>query len=420
MLSIANSWLLNEVALGETLVAAVAEFEGRLDTRGLIAFDPEDETQRNRAIRACVEASLGDLEEDKLHRLGELAILPEDENIPLSVIEALWAESGGLDKGQAGDLIRRFHGLSLLQTLDLRARTLRLHDNMVWYLRDRIGPDGVHSAHRAMTQAISSACNGKWETLPGQHTYGWRFLIRHLRGAGLGGEADDLLVDYAWIKAKLLAVGPWELATDYRSGPADEGAQLVGRAISLSLPALAANLRELPRQLFGRLGEIKQETTNAIVAAAQHDPEFRPAPRWPGLTGPGAERLRLIGHESLVLSAAFSPHGAHVVTASDDRTARIWDAPTGREITALRGHEEWVWSAAFSPDGARIVTASADRTARIWDAATGREIIALRGHKEGVCQVRSPRRDGVRFTGPALHTGTPSLPPRPAEITLAG
>jgi WD40 repeat protein len=37
------------------------------------------------------------------------------------------------------------------------------------------------------------------------------------------------------------------------------------------------------------------------------------------------------------------------------------------------GHEDWVHSAAFSPDGARIVTASADRTARIWDATTGTE-----------------------------------------------
>ena len=41
-------------------------------------------------------------------------------------------------------------------------------------------------------------------------------------------------------------------------------------------------------------------------------------------------------------------------------------------------------SAAYSPDGARIVTASGDRTARVWDAATAREIIALRGHEEAV------------------------------------
>jgi WD40 repeat protein len=69
-----------------------------------------------------------------------------------------------------------------------------------------------------------------------------------------------------------------------------------------------------------------------------------------------------------VTSAAYSPDGARIVTASEDRTARIWDAATGKEITVLRGHERErsVTSAAFSPDGARIVTASMDGTARIW------------------------------------------------------
>ena len=79
-------------------------------------------------------------------------------------------------------------------------------------------------------------------------------------------------------------------------------------------------------------------------------------------------------------SAAFSPDGTRIVTASGDKTARIWDAATGKEITVLRGHENEVTSAAFSPDGTRIVTASEDKTARIWDAATGKEITVLRGH----------------------------------------
>ena len=78
------------------------------------------------------------------------------------------------------------------------------------------------------------------------------------------------------------------------------------------------------------------------------------------------------GHEDDIRSAAFSPDGKRIVTASWDRTARIWDAATGKPIgEPLRGHEDVVMSAAFSPDGQRIVTASKDRTARVWDAATG-------------------------------------------------
>ena len=56
-----------------------------------------------------------------------------------------------------------------------------------------------------------------------------------------------------------------------------------------------------------------------------------------------------------VRSAAFSPDGSRIVTASADNTARIWDAATAKEIAVLRGYR--VNSAAFSPDGSRIVTA---------------------------------------------------------------
>ena len=79
----------------------------------------------------------------------------------------------------------------------------------------------------------------------------------------------------------------------------------------------------------------------------------------------------------------FSPDGTRVLTASEDKTARLWDAATGQELQVLRGHEDWVHSAVFSPDGARVLTASADNTARLWDAATGQELKVLRGHEGG-------------------------------------
>ena len=73
-----------------------------------------------------------------------------------------------------------------------------------------------------------------------------------------------------------------------------------------------------------------------------------------------------------------------VVTASGDRTARIWDAANGQNVVVLRGHSRVIRSAAFSPDGKMVVTASEDKTARIWDAETGREIATLEGHENWV------------------------------------
>jgi hypothetical protein len=173
MLSIANGWIRERVGHGEPLAAAIERFGRRLSKGGLTAFDPRDETQRNRAIRICVEASIEDLGADERARFGRLAILPEDEAIPLGGIEALWHESGSFDTDETDDLVRRLGGLSLLQELDLGTRALR------------------------------TACDGNWPSLSPDNDYGWRFLIRHLRGAGSDSEADELLTNYSWIWAKL-------------------------------------------------------------------------------------------------------------------------------------------------------------------------------------------------------------------------
>jgi WD40 repeat protein len=72
------------------------------------------------------------------------------------------------------------------------------------------------------------------------------------------------------------------------------------------------------------------------------------------------------------------------VTASWDKTARIWDAETGEAIALLQGHVGALQSAAFSPDGRRVVTASWDKTARIWTTEAGSMIAVLQGHKKKV------------------------------------
>ena len=65
------------------------------------------------------------------------------------------------------------------------------------------------------------------------------------------------------------------------------------------------------------------------------------------------------------MSAAFSPYGTRVVTASLDKTARVWDEATGKALTSALEHQDQVWNAAFNLDGTRVVTASLDKTARV-------------------------------------------------------
>jgi len=51
----------------------------------------------------------------------------------------------------------------------------------------------------------------------------------------------------------------------------------------------------------------------------------------------------------------------------------------------LRGHSNWVLSVAYSPDGKHIVSASRDKTVKIWDSTTGKEVSVLLCHCPIVC-----------------------------------
>lgn len=88
----------------------------------------------------------------------------------------------------------------------------------------------------------------------------------------------------------------------------------------------------------------------------------------------------LCGHEGNVRCVRFSPDEHCALTASDDKTLKLWDVCTGKEIRTFVGHRGPVLSAVFAPDGTHIISGSADLALCIWETATGNLVRTIRGH----------------------------------------
>ena len=92
----------------------------------------------------------------------------------------------------------------------------------------------------------------------------------------------------------------------------------------------------------------------------------------------------LTGHEAGVRGVAVTPDGRSAVSASFDRSVRVWDLDTGAQRAMLAGHDDAVVDVAVTSDGRRAVTASVDATLRVWDLDDGREEHTLRGYDYSV------------------------------------
>lgn len=118
----------------------------------------------------------------------------------------------------------------------------------------------------------------------------------------------------------------------------------------------------------GSLATVRWSPDSRLVVSAGAD---RTARLWEARTGrPIAGPLQ---HGAAVAYAEFSPDERWVATASDDGTARIWNSSNGLPASPSLKHGGAVQRARFSPNGSLLATASHDGTVRFWSVPEGRE-----------------------------------------------
>jgi WD40 repeat protein/Flp pilus assembly protein TadD len=101
-----------------------------------------------------------------------------------------------------------------------------------------------------------------------------------------------------------------------------------------------------------------------------------------------SELITLGGHSQPVHAVAFDPDGRRLASASFDKSLKIWDLASGKEIRTLLGHSQIVTCVAWSPDGRLLASGSGiwdearPGELKVWDATTGRELHNLIGFRE--------------------------------------
>jgi WD40 repeat protein len=172
----------------------------------------------------------------------------------------------------------------------------------------------------------------------------------------------------------------------FQLGEWQEGIALLARAIKFDPQNRVASERFFQELIIHREKMLPPLVSSFryqdIVADAVFSPDGtriltaswdKTAKLWDAVSG---KLVGVFAHQRTVNTAVFSLDGARILTASADHSAKLWDAASGKLIASF-GHQDEVNAATFSPDGARILTASKDKTAGLWDVASGRLITSF-------------------------------------------
>ena len=321
-----------------------------------------------------MEASLDMLDEADRQRFFHLGIFPDDTDIPLTTLQALW----GLDEFDAEDAVTLLADASLVQH-QMNEGVIRLHDVLLDYAAD--GLENAAAIHGRLVDAWADLYD-----LPDHYT--WTWIGRHLKGAGRLDCLRELLLDFAWMQEKLEKSSLNSLIAACERFPGDLAMRKIARALRLSRQAITHDSHELGEQLRVRLAK---QTLEDIEQLRRQVELMRTRPgiqsECSSLMPPSMLSYTLSGHFKAILAVAITPDGQRAVSASSDNTLKVWDLSSGEEAHTLSGHSKAILAVAITSDGQQAISASSDNTLKVWDLSSDEEAHTLSGHSKAILAV---------------------------------
>jgi hypothetical protein len=251
------------------------------------------------------------------------------------------------------------------------------HDSIRAQVAEAIGVDGLAAYHHALAQRLAT-----WPAPAdaAARRYALHHALLHRAEAGAWAEAWRVAADVAFLEAKCRELGAHDAEADVSRAAA--------RCHASGDEAHGDRFAELARALGGESHWLRAapEATTALVwnrvrrsgwSARELDAqlgvpecvEFLRVRHAATRESPALLR-DLADHIHVVNACAVTPDGRHAVSASHDKTLKVWELATGRAVATLEGHTSGVEACAVTPDSRHMVSASDDRTLKVWDLAT--------------------------------------------------
>jgi len=101
----------------------------------------------------------------------------------------------------------------------------------------------------------------------------------------------------------------------------------------------------------------------------------------------GELKRTLIGHEDAVNTCAISPDSQIIASGSDDKTIKLWRFDHSYAYQTFIGDRAAVNSLAFSNDGQYLISGGSDKTIKIWDIKTGEIIKSWQAHEQAIISI---------------------------------
>ncbi|MCP2203162.1 WD40 repeat [Lentzea flava] len=367
-LSLANAALRRADRTGADVVETARKLLQRLQEEGPAALDVTDADRRDRTVAATLESSLSLLGERR-DRVVELAIFPEDTDIPRDLIALLWHRTAGLSSDETDLLCQEIVDLSLATGL----HRVRLHDVIRSYLRHECGLDRLTALHNTFLDGVAATLPGDgWWQLPGEQEHLWRTLAYHLTGAQRTEELAELVETPAWLIGKLRRLGPVAVAEDVALVDNEHSRELtrfldqLGHTLTPTVPEHAV-VNALAHRLV-RYPALKK-LREAAIAETRELPRLVPREPMPDLPDPALNRV-LVGHDDEVKGCAFAPTGKWLATVSDDDTIRVWDPSSGRLLQIISSDEPLYGNCVLSPDGKWLAVEGVRALVHVFDTSS--------------------------------------------------